>query len=92
MTSLTISNGVVIFDEKKYPKLSALLDSNALFIENDEIVGTALDGQVVSMCKIRLTGEWGCRGCCGRGRCGCDKHVFDTVENYLASNPTPDTW
>lgn len=81
MISLTISNGVVIFDEKKYPKISALLAQNDLFIENDEIVGTASDGTIVSMCKICLSGYP-----------KDDKYVLDTVENYLNNNPTPDTW
>jgi hypothetical protein len=80
MVDMVIDNGVVSFDENKYPKIASLVSKNILFIENNELVGRAADGVVVGMC-------------CGlTGVKKHDKRVLDNLEHYLTSHPTPDTW
>jgi hypothetical protein len=80
MVDMVIDNGVVSFDENKYPKIASLVSKNILFIENNELVGRAADGVVVGMC-------------CGlTGVKKHDKRELDNLEHYLTSHPTPDTW
>jgi hypothetical protein len=80
MVDMVIDNGVVSFDENKYPKIASLVSKNILFIENNELVGRAADGVVVGMC-------------CGlTGVKKYDKRLLDNLEHYLTSHPAPDTW
>ena len=80
MMNLTIDNGVVSFDENKYPKIAKLVSQNILFVEGNEMVGRASDGVVVGMC------------CDFVGVTKHDKKMLDNLEHYLSSHPTPDTW
>lgn len=80
MINLDIDKGVVSFDENKYPKIARLLGEGILFVENNDLVGKASDGTILSMCSGLM------------GVKKYDKKTLDNLEHYLASHPTPDTW